>query len=144
MSKSNKIVRLKLSDFLDTEREKDVMYFLKFIFQSIDSKKLHLHLWYYSNEISNKELTDFKKAYSVFLKKNDVQIYEMKGKPIFVWYEIINQYDSDKVIENKFKYVYMSLDGIITAIADFNSFYKSSITYKQALQPQKNRKGRFK
>jgi len=123
-----KALRINLTDFIEDPLEKDVIYFLGFIFRNYDSKKIKikLKLWYNDNEIDREMLDKFKKVYKIFIDRYDVEIEKIKYHEN-VWYDIISTKRDDK-LKNNFSSKYTTVSELISGISDFNSMLTFLVT----------------
>ena len=132
---SNIRVRMKLSDFINTDNEKEIMEMINKTYSDLSTTIL-LHLWYENDEISSIDLKDFllrwedKLHFRTIVKNtSNVEQYE------FVFFDII----PISVFKNKkyrFAYTYISTDKIIDGL---NELY-ACIKFIKLDRPSKRQK----
>ena len=141
-----KSLRINLEDFLDNKLEKDVMYFLGFLFQRFNDKKIKikLKLWYSDETINKDSLFKFIKVYDIFLKRYKVELGTLKFHE-HVWYDIINRKKSKDNFHNKFNSYYETPEQLIQCISHFSTMLNFLIT-KDTVNGRKNKNSsnRFK
>ena len=141
-----KILRINLEDFLGDRLEKDVMYFLGFIFQRFDTKKvkIKLKLWYSERAIDKTSLDKFKRVYEIFLDRYDVELGQIKFNEN-VWYDAINKKRLNDKFQNQFNSHYETPEQLIQCISHFSMMLNFLIT-KDTPNGRKNKNStnRFK
>lgn len=117
-----KILRMKLTDFMNTDIEDMVFYFLNTIKSEIPN--FIVHCWYNQNEITDLQLSEFKNKYIDSINKLEMTFYIIYRHEYSVWYDIINKKDSENLNHYKFRSIYETPDQLITSIIEFNNVIK--------------------
>ena len=100
-------VRLKLSDFIETEREEEVMYKISSIYENLQFPFI-LYLWYEKDkDISHDILREFIKKWEGSLHyKTKIKTSSIQECSEFTWFNIVNFWDSDPKHRFRFQYIY--------------------------------------
>ena len=132
---SNIRVRMKLSDFINTDNEKEIMEMINKTHSDLSTTIL-LHLWYENDEISSIDLKDFllrwedKLHFRTIVKNtSNVEQYE------FVFFDIIPSSNTENT-KYRFAYTYISTDKIIDGL---NELY-ACIKFIKLDRPSKRQK----
>ena len=128
-------VRMKLSDFINTDNEKEIMEMINKTHSDLSTTIL-LHLWYENDEISSTDLKDFLLRWENILhfrtivkNNSNVEQYE------FVFFDII-PISVPKNKKYRFAYTYISTDKIIDGL---NELY-TCIKFIKLDRPSKRQK----
>ena len=120
---SNIRVRMKLSDFINTDNEKEIMEMINKTHSDLSTTIL-LHLWYENDEISSIDLKDFllrwedKLHFRTIVKNtSNVEQYE------FVFFDII-PISVPKNEKYRFAYTYINTDKIIDGLNELYACIK--------------------
>mgnify|MGYP000944408458 FL=1 len=132
---SNIRVRMKLSDFINTDNEKEIMEMINKTHIDLSTTIL-LHLWYENDEISPIDLKDFLLRWedklhfrTVVKNTSNVEQYE------FVFFDVI-PISAPKNKKYRFAYTYISTDKIIDGL---NELY-TCIKFIKLDRPSKRQK----
>lgn len=139
---TKKTVRLKLTDFLNSEVEDTIISFLQMIEKETPTFKILF--WYDKNEISGDSLLKFRKKYKDEIEKLEIDIVQRSAFNESVWYDIIKNEDSEKINNFKFRSTYTDMDNIIDCIMEFNSMIKFDSQKNNGYKNAKDRNHRFK
>ena len=120
---SNIRVRMKLSDFINTDNEKEIMEMINKPHSDLSTTIL-LHLWYENDEISSTDLKDFLLRWENILhfrtivkNNSNVEQYE------FVFFDII-PISVPKNEKYRFAYTYINTDKIIDGLNELYACIK--------------------
>ena len=120
---SNIRVRMKLSDFINTDNEKEIMEMINKTHIDLSTTIL-LHLWYENDEISSIDLKDFLLRWedklhfrTVVKNTSNVEQYE------FVFFDVI-PISAPKNKKYRFAYTYISTDKIIDGLNELYACLK--------------------
>ena len=120
---SNIRVRMKLSDFIHTDNEKEIMEMINKTYNDLGTTIL-LHLWYENDEISSIDLKDFLLRWedklhfrTVIKNTSNVEQYE------FVFFDII-PISVSKNKKYRFAYTYINTDKIIDGLNELYACLK--------------------
>lgn len=136
-----KTVRLKITDFWKSPLEENVMSFLQMAKKNTPT--FSVVLWYYKDEMDRKSLLEFRKKYNDAIELLELEIIQMSGIEVYVWYDIIGVEDQDVLEHYKFRSVYENINNIIDCIMEFNSMVKFD-KQKNGYRNAKDRNHRFK
>ena len=135
MMLSNIRVRMKLSDFINTDNEKEIMEMINKTHNDLSTTIL-LHLWYENDEISSTDLKEFLLRWedklhfrTVVKNTSNVEQYE------FVFFDII-PISVPKNKKYRFAYTYTNTDKIIDGL---NELY-ACIKFIKLDRPSKRQK----
>ena len=117
-----KIVRLKLTDFIDTNIEDNVIDFLHMIKEATPT--FVVHCWYEKSDMKPKDVTAFTQKYYDRLELIEMSFYPLVSYETSVWYDIINVKDAALLSHYKFRSTYESNNEIINCILEFNNVIK--------------------
>ena len=128
-------VRMKLSDFINTDNEKEIMEMINKTHSDLSTTIL-LHLWYENDEISSTDLKEFLLRWedklhfrTVVKNTSNVEQYE------FVFFDIIPSSNTENK-KYRFAYTYISTDKIIDGL---NELY-ACIKFIKLDRPSKRQK----
>ena len=120
---SNIRVRMKLSDFINTDNEKEIMEMINKTHSDLSTTIL-LHLWYENDEISSTDLKDFLLRWENILhfrtivkNNSNVEQYE------FVFFDII-PISVPKNKKYRFSYTYINTNKIIDGLNELYACLK--------------------
>jgi len=119
---AKKILRLKLTDFINTNIEDSVIHFLHLMKESTPT--FVVHCWYKKEEMDSASLFEFKQKYLEYLDIIEMSFDVFGSNEEAVWYDIINAKDDGIMSHYKFKAVYENTDDIINCIIEFNNVIK--------------------
>lgn len=117
-----KIVRLKLTDFINTNIEDNVINFLHMMKEATPT--FIVHCWYESSDISETELDKFVIRYKQLIKEIEMSFHVLNSYEIAVWYDIINVKDTELLSHYKFRSTYENPEDLIGCILVFNDTIK--------------------
>ena len=117
-----KIVRLKLTDFINTHIEDNVIHFLHMMKETTPT--FAVQCWYESADISKADLDKFIIRYEQPIKEIEMSFHILNSYEPAVWYDIINVKDEKLLSHYKFRSTYENTDDIIGCILEFNSVIK--------------------
>ena len=137
-----KVLRLKITDFLDSEIEDSVMSFLQMIRNGTPT--FTVVLWYITGDIDKESLLEFRKKYKEQIETLELNIMELKGIEQSVWYDIIHIDDALELSRYKFRSIYEDKNDIINCIMEFNSMIKFDTKKNTGYKNVKDRNNRFK
>ena len=128
-------VRMKLSDFIDTEYEDEIMELINNVHKDLQSFIL-LHLWY--NEGDNIKLKDFLMRWE---DKLSFKTIVKQGSSIrmsdFIWFDIVpsgTSYNSRK----RFQFGYTKKEHILRGLDDFYNVAKFTTSEKPVKKQKRN------
>ena len=128
-------LRLKLSDFINTEYESLVIDRIN------EANKTHtfkLQLWYDEGEVSSKDLKSFMEKYESLLHyKTTIKPSRGADHAQYTWYNIIHNDDKDAKYPCRFQYEHESqwkLGGVLNGLEQFKSTLKFVISDKPSKQ----------
>jgi hypothetical protein len=119
-----RVLRLSLSDFIDTDIEEDVIYMLEKIKEGLFFD-FSVWMWYYDKRVPECSLTKFKTTYHTQLQKLEIDVRHINGYEDFVWYDVISIKDMCLLKKYKFRLTYDIYLQIPNCLLEFNSFAKS-------------------
>ena len=130
-------LRLKLTDFINTEIESKVMEKINDIHNELHIAVL-LNLWFEDGEIKNKDLKEFlirwedKLSFKTIVKQgSDIKTND------FIWFDIIPPglpYYSNK----RFQFTYINTNFILNGLQDFYNVAKFTTSDKPVKQQKRN------
>jgi hypothetical protein len=112
---------LKLSDFIKTEIEKDVVEILK---QIQSYPKISIILWYKEGDLKRNDIEDFKSLYTDLFLKGNILINNHNGNRDFVWYDVQNINEGCSYNNNKFSTSYSNYLEITHRLREVYNFVK--------------------
>ena len=134
-------IRLKLSDFINTEYESIIMNKLSEIHSKLNAT-FYLRLWF-NDDIKAGELKVFLKKYEEGLEYKTIISTTDKLTPNeFVWFEIINKSCFSQAKNWSYAYCYPdeNLEGILLGLDEFYNVASFSVKPKPQRQHQPERK----
>ena len=130
-------LRLKLSDFINTDIEQEVMENINVVHNELHITVL-LYLWFEEDEISNKDLKEFLMKWEDKLSfKTIVKQGSKIGSSEFVWFDIVpfNIPHSDRT---RFRYQYVNYNKILDGLQEFYNVVKFTTSDKPAKRQKRN------
>ena len=130
-------LRLKLSDFINTDIEQEVIKKINNVHDELHTTVL-LYLWFEEDEISSKDLKEFlmkwedKLSFKTVVKRgHDISFSE------FVWFDIVpvNILHSPR---NRFRYQYVSHNKVLDGLQEFYNVAKFTTSDKPAKKQKRN------
>ena len=130
-------LRLKLSDFINTKIESEIMEKINSIHKELHIAVL-LHLWFDENELSNKDLKTFLMRWEDKLSFKTVvkQSSDIKSNE-FIWFDIIPKglpHSSRK----RFQFTYRNSDYILNGLESFYKVAKFTTSDKPIKKQKRN------
>jgi len=133
-------VRLKLSDFIGTEREKEVMNKISSIWEDLEFPFI-LYLWYEEDkDVSHDILRKFIKKWEGSLHyKTKIKTSNIQECSEFTWFNIVNFWDSDPKHRFRFQYIYAEndIEDLLNGLEEYYKAAKFSISPKPPKKVQK-------
>ena len=134
-------LRLKLSDFVNSELEEQVI-------DKINEANVHhsfkLQLWYNEDDLTPKDLKSFLEKYESLLKyKTTIKPNNEPNRAEFTWYNIVHDVDFDDKYPYRFQYKHYCDDkvfGIIQGLEQFKKTLKFITSDKPSRQEKPRRK----
>ena len=130
-------LRLKLSDFINTDIEQEVMDKINDTHAKLSVTVL-LYLWYEEDEISNKDLKDFlmrwedKLTFKTVVKQgHQLQVNE------YIFFDILPVGTPDN-ISKRFSYNYINTDKILDGLQEFYNVVKFTTSEKPTKRQKRN------
>ena len=130
-------LRLKLSDFINTDIEQEVMERINNIHSELHTTVL-LYLWFADDEISSKDLKKFLMKWEDKLSfKTVVKQGSKIGPNEFVWFDIIptNEQNSSR---KRFSYHYNTRNKILEGLREFYNVTKFTTSEKPVRKQKRN------
>ena len=131
-------LRLKLSDFINTDIEEAVMDKVNGIHSELNVTVL-LYLWYDKDEIDNDDLKNFLMRWEKKLSFRTVvkQSHKLHTKD-FIFFDIIPTHISDSNISKRFSYNYVTSDKILGGLQEFYNVTKFITSDKPSKKQKRN------
>ncbi len=130
-------LRLKLSDFINTDIEQEVIKKINNVHDELHTTVL-LYLWFEEDEISSKDLKEFlmkwedKLSFKTVVKRgHDISFSE------FVWFDIVPANISTSP-RNRFRYQYVSHNKVLDGLQEFYNVAKFTTSDKPAKKQKRN------
>ena len=130
-------LRLKLSDFINTDIEQEVMDKINDTHAKLSVTVL-LYLWYEEDEISNKDLKDFlmrwedKLTFKTVVKQgHQLQVNE------YIFFDILPVGTPD-IVTKRFTYKYINTDKILDSLQEFYNVVKFTTSDKPVKKQKRN------
>ena len=131
-------LRLKLSDFINTDIEEEVMNKVNHAHTELNVTVI-LYLWFEEGDVSNKELKDFlmrwenKLSFKTIVKQgHQLHINE------YIFFDIIPDTVLKSNISKRFSYGYMTSDKILDGLRQFYNVTKFTTTDKPYKKQKRN------
>ena len=130
-------LRLKLSDFINTDAEEQIMNKINDVHKELNISVL-LYLWFDEGEINNKDLKEFLMRWEDKLSFKTVvkQGSEIKSND-FIWFDIIPSgasYNPNK----RFQFTYSNKEQILHGLTDFYNVAKFTTSEKPIKKQKRN------
>ena len=130
-------LRLKLSDFINTDMEEAVMNKINSIHTELSVTVL-LYLWFEENEINS---TDLKKFLMSWEDKLSFRTIVKQGSKLstdqFIWFDIIPT-NTLSNLRNRFQYCYTEPNKILDGLDEFYNITKFTISDKPTKRQKRN------
>lgn len=120
---TNKILRLKLTDFLGREVEEYVILALASLSQDL-SIALTVSMWYSERDLDTKMLDRFKSENRKLVDVLGIQFFHLNGYEYHTWYDIIGKNDESRLHKYYFRLVYNDPIELPTKLIEFRNFAK--------------------
>ena len=131
-------LRLKLSDFINTEFEPTIMEKINRIHNELHIAVL-LHLWFDDDEITNETLKDFLMRWEDKLSfKTIVKQSHKLHTNDFIFFDIIPIQVPDSKISKRFSYSYITSDNILGGLQEFYNVTKFITSDKPSKKQKRN------
>ena len=139
------ILRLKLSDFLSTEYEADVLNKLHEINNLDYFTAFPVYLWYDrdNDKVDLSRLKDFivKWEETGEFRSKTIIVPEFFDRPRdFIWYDIIpiEIYDNNHIQYSRFSYIYPHPSSILDGLEEFRKMYEFTVREKPVRKQKRN------
>ena len=131
-------LRLKLSDFINTDMEEAVMNKINSIHTELSVTVL-LYLWFEEDEIDSKDLKEFLMRWEDKLSFRTIikQSHKLHIKD-FIFFDIIHTHISDSKISKRFSYSYINSDNILGGLQEFYNVTKFITSDKPSKKQKRN------
>jgi hypothetical protein len=123
MKLQKRVVRIKLTDILNSSHEPDILKKMNSI-QKYNG--IFFKLWYVKNEIHNSQLISFKTNYKEILDQGRITLSDDTEYSEFAWYEIANRLSTNLDDKYKFRSTYTTSTDIMTCLTELETFIKCS------------------
>ena len=130
-------LRLKLSDFINTDIEQEVMEKINTVHNKLHTTVL-LYLWFEEGEINNKDLKEFLMKWEDKLSFKTVikQGHEIKFRD-FIWFDIV-PVSTPSTTYKRFEYKYTKYDKILDGLKEFYNVTKFTTSEKPVKRQKRN------
>ena len=131
-------LRLKLSDFINTDIEETVMDKINHIHRELHVRVL-LYLWFEEDEITGTDLKEFLMRWEDKLTFKTVvkQTHKLHTKD-FIFFDIIPMQVSDSDISKRFSYRYMNSNKLLDGLQEFYNVTKFTTSDKPTKRQKRN------
>ena len=130
-------LRLKLSDFINTDIEQEVIKKINNVHNELHITVL-LYLWFEEDEIKSKDLKEFlmkwedKLSFKTVVKRgHDISFSE------FIWFDIV-PVNIPFSSRNRFRYQYVSCNKVLDGLQEFYNVTKFTTSDKPAKKQKRN------
>ncbi len=131
-------LRLKLSDFINTDIEEEVMNKVNNIHSELHVTVL-LYLWFEEDEITGTDLKDFLMRWEDKLSfKTVVKQSHKLSINEFIFFDIIPIQLSDSKISRRFSYSYLNPNNILNGLQEFYNVTKFTTSDKPTKKQKRN------
>ena len=131
-------LRLKLSDFINSDIEKVVMDKVNDIHNDLNITVL-LYLWFDEDEINSTNLKKFLMSWEDKLSFRTIVKQGCKlSADQFVWFDIIPMQVSDSDISKRFSYRYMNSNKLLDGLQEFYNVTKFTTSEKPIKRQKRN------
>lgn len=118
-----KILRLKLTDFINNDLQDNVINFIKIIKENPDTNNFLTIFWYNDGEISINILKEFERKIVIDFPNLDIEIVKLIYETP-AWYDIINKENENELRHYKFRSTYSNPDDILMCLIEFSNVLK--------------------
>ena len=131
-------LRLKLSDFINTDIEETVMDKINHIHRELHVTVL-LYLWFEEDEITGTDLKEFLMRWEDKLTFKTIvkQTHKLHTKD-FIFFDIIPMQVSDSDISKRFSYRYMNSNKLLDGLQEFYNVTKFTTSEKPIKRQKRN------
>ena len=130
-------LRLKLSDFINSDIEEEVMKKINTVHSKLHTTVL-LYLWFEEGEINSKDLKEFlmkwedKLSFKTVVKRgHDISFSD------FIWFDIVPANISTSS-RNRFRYQYIDCNKVLDGLQEFYNVAKFTTSDKPAKKQKRN------
>ena len=130
-------LRLKLSDFINSDIEEEVMKKINTVHSKLHTTVL-LYLWFEEDEINSKDLKEFLMKWedtlsfkTVVKRGHDISFSE------FIWFDIV-PVNIPTSSRNRFRYQYVSYNKILDGLQEFYNVTKFTTSDKPEKRQKRN------
>ena len=131
-------LRLKLSDFINTDIEEKVMNKINHAHNELHITVL-LYLWFEEGEVSNKDLKDFLMRWE---KKLTFRTVVKQGHKLdfndYIFFDILPKNVSDTNIRKRFTYNYIDTNQVLNGLKEFYNVTKFTTSEKPIKKQKRN------
>ena len=126
-------LRMNLSDFLNTDYEKEAIDKLDAVHR--DSVKFYLTLWYEDGLIEPRQIKKFILDYENRLHlKTSIKVGNELKFSDFIWFDLVKSSDRQNSSRIRFQYEYQNLESILAGLEEFHKCAKFCISEKPRKQ----------
>ena len=131
-------LRLKLTDFINTDIEEKVMNIVNHAHTELSVTVL-LYLWFEEGEVTNKDLKEFLMRWEDKLTFKTIvkQTHKLHTKD-FIFFDIIPMQVSDSDISKRFSYRYMNSNKLLDGLQEFYNVTKFTTSEKPIKRQKRN------
>ena len=130
-------LRLKLSDFINTDIEQEVIKKINNVHNELHTTVL-LYLWFEEDEINSKDLKEFLMKWEDKLSfKTVVKQGFYISTSEFIWFDIV-PVNIPTSSRNRFRYQYVSYNKILDGLQEFYNVAKFTTSDKPAKKQKRN------
>ena len=130
-------LRLKLSDFINTELESKIMEKINNIHNELHIAVM-LYLWFDEDEINNKDLKEFLMRWEDKLSFKTVVKQGSYIRPNdFIWFDIVPS-ETPHTSNKRFEFTYITKEHILYGLEDFYNVAKFTTSEKPVKRQKRN------
>ena len=130
-------LRMDLSDFINSDSEKDIITKLEEMHK--DDIKYYLTLWYRDGAVSPEDINKFLVKYEKNLHlKTKIVVDNKLHKNDFIWFDITRRDDVNHKQQIRFQYVYDKKEQIFEGLKQFHSTAKFCLSDKPTKKQKRN------
>ena len=130
-------LRLKLSDFINTDIEQEVMEKINTVHNKLHTRVL-LYLWFEEGEINNKDLKEFlMKCEDKLTFKTIVKQGFYISTSEFIWFDIV-PVNIPSSSRNRFRYQYVGYNKVLDGLQEFYNVTKFTTSDKPEKRQKRN------
>jgi len=131
-------LRMKLSDFIDTEYESQIETKLQYISENV--QPILLYLWYDPEEhdITSKMKSFTKRWTGNASYKTVIRPTVIHSMREFIWFDIVDIIHQHSCGNYRFQYIYNNISEIMTGIKDFSDAAKFCLSPKPTKKQKRN------